>query len=64
MTVPATSVTTPADTRVRILDLAENLLLERGFNAFSYQHITRELDVKPAAIHHHYPTGCSQLELG
>ncbi|GAA4012626.1 TetR/AcrR family transcriptional regulator [Hymenobacter fastidiosus] len=44
------------DTRTRILDLAEQLLLTRGFNAFSYQHIARELGVKPAAIHYHYPT--------
>ena len=56
MTVPVTFVTTPADTRARILDLAENLLLERGFNAFSYQHIARELGVKPAAIHYYYPS--------
>ena len=45
-----------ADTRARILDLAENLLLERGFNAFSYQHIARALGLKPAAIHYHYPS--------
>ncbi|MBD2770040.1 TetR/AcrR family transcriptional regulator [Hymenobacter sp. BT664] len=44
----------PADTRARILDLAEGLLLERGFNAFSYQHIARELGIKPAAVHYHY----------
>ena len=44
------------DTRTRILDLAEVLLLERGFNAFSYQHLARELGVKPAAIHYHYPS--------
>ncbi|UYZ63710.1 TetR/AcrR family transcriptional regulator [Hymenobacter weizhouensis] len=52
--------TTPAataapDTRTRILDLAEQLLLARGFNAFSYQHIAKELGVKPAAVHYHYP---------
>ena len=44
------------DTRTRILDLAEVLLLERGFNAFSYQHLARELGIKPAAIHYHYPS--------
>jgi TetR/AcrR family transcriptional repressor of nem operon len=44
------------DTRTRILDLAEQLLLARGFNAFSYQHIAKELGVKPAAIHYHYPS--------
>ena len=44
------------DTRTRILDLAEVLLLERGFNAFSYHHLARELGVKPAAIHYHFPS--------
>jgi len=44
------------DTRTRILDLAESLLLARGYNAFSYQHIARELGIKPAAIHYHYPS--------
>ena len=44
------------DTRARILALAENLLLARGFNAFSYQHIARELGIKPAAVHYHFPS--------
>ncbi|GAB2944125.1 TetR/AcrR family transcriptional regulator [Hymenobacter coalescens] len=46
---------TAFDTRTRILNLAEELLLARGFNAFSYQHIAKELAVKPAAIHYHFP---------
>lgn len=49
-------VALPPDTRTRILDLAETLLLERGYNAFSYQHLARELGMKPAAIHYHYPS--------
>ena len=56
MTAQVTSTSLAPDTRTRILDLAENLLLERGFNAFSYQHIARELGVKPAAIHYHVPS--------
>jgi len=44
------------DTRARILVLAEELLLTRGFNAFSYQHIAKELRIKPAAVHYHYPS--------
>ncbi|WP_426062204.1 TetR/AcrR family transcriptional regulator [Hymenobacter sp. B1770] len=52
----ATTVSLAPDTRTRILDLAESLLLERGYNAFSYQHIARELGVKPAAIHYHFPS--------
>ncbi|MEQ6292530.1 TetR/AcrR family transcriptional regulator [Vogesella sp. GCM10023246] len=42
------------DTRRKILDLAETLLLSRGFNAFSYQHISAGLGVRNAAIHYHF----------
>ncbi|SCK23569.1 TetR/AcrR family transcriptional regulator [Vogesella sp. LIG4] len=42
------------DTRKKILDLAETLLLTRGFNAFSYQHISAELGMRNAAIHYHF----------
>ncbi|OGX85766.1 hypothetical protein BEN47_14310 [Hymenobacter lapidarius] len=55
MSTPSATKLSP-DTRTRILDLAEELLLERGFNAFSYQHLAKELGVKPAAIHYHYPS--------
>ena len=43
------------DTRKHILDLAEELLLTRGFNGFSYQHISSALGVRNAAIHYHFP---------
>ena len=39
-----------------ILNMAEGLLQEKGFNGFSYAHIASELGVKNAAIHYHYPT--------
>jgi TetR/AcrR family transcriptional repressor of nem operon len=42
-------------TRSRILDLAEILLLDKGFNGFSYKHIAEQLGVKNAAIHYHFP---------
>jgi len=54
--MPDQPITLAPDTRTRILNLAEQLLLSRGFNAFSYQHIAKELGVKPAAIHYHFPT--------
>ena len=48
---------TPAsDTRKQIMDLAENFLLQRGYNGFSYNHISSELNVKNAAVHYHFPT--------
>jgi AcrR family transcriptional regulator len=39
-----------------ILNLAEALLQDKGFNGFSYAHIASELGVKNAAIHYHFPT--------
>ncbi|HSR12288.1 MAG TPA: TetR/AcrR family transcriptional regulator [Thermodesulfobacteriota bacterium] len=44
------------DTKTEILDLAEDLLLDKGFNAFSYAHISSALKIKNAAIHYHFPT--------
>ncbi|TDJ66872.1 MAG: TetR family transcriptional regulator, partial [Proteobacteria bacterium] len=35
-----------ADTKTQILDTAEALLQDRGFNAFSYNHIAQPLGVK------------------
>jgi TetR/AcrR family transcriptional regulator, transcriptional repressor for nem operon len=39
-----------------ILNLAESMLQDKGFNGFSYAHIASELGVKNAAIHYHFPT--------
>lgn len=39
-----------------IMNMAEALLQEKGFNGFSYAHISSELGVKNAAIHYHFPT--------
>lgn len=42
------------ETRSRILDAAERLFAERGFEAVSLREITRDADVNIAAIHYHY----------
>ena len=39
-----------------IMNMAEALLQDKGFNGFSYAHISAELGVKNAAIHYHFPT--------
>jgi TetR/AcrR family transcriptional regulator, transcriptional repressor for nem operon len=44
-----------------IMNLAEALLQDRGFNGFSYAHIADQLGVKNDAIHYHFP---SKEELG
>ena len=38
------------------MDLAETFIQEKGFNGFSYAHISKALDVKNAAVHYHFPT--------
>jgi AcrR family transcriptional regulator len=42
-------------TRYVILELAQDLLRERGYTGFSYGQIADRLDVKPAAIHYYFP---------
>jgi TetR/AcrR family transcriptional repressor of nem operon len=44
------------DRKQQILDVAEELLLVRGFCAFSYQDIADRLGIKKASIHHHFAT--------
>jgi TetR/AcrR family transcriptional repressor of nem operon len=50
-----------SNTQRAILDLAESMLQDKGFNGFSYAHIAVELGVKNAAIHYHFH---SKEELG
>ena len=49
------------DTSQRILDVAEQLVQVRGFNAFSYADVAAELGMTKAALHYHYP---GKAELG
>jgi TetR/AcrR family transcriptional repressor of nem operon len=51
-----TSMVRNTNTKRTIMDLAETFIQEKGFNGFSYAHIAKELDVKNAAIHYHFPT--------
>lgn len=44
------------DTAAKIIDIAERYVMQRGYHAFSYQHIADELAVKPAAVHYHFRT--------
>jgi TetR/AcrR family transcriptional regulator, transcriptional repressor for nem operon len=43
-------------TREKIIELGENLILTKGYNAFSYQDISTELGIKNAAVHYYFPT--------
>jgi TetR/AcrR family transcriptional repressor of nem operon len=50
-----------AGTSTRILDIAERLVQVRGFNAFSYADIAKELGITKASLHYHY---AGKAELG
>ena len=43
-------------TREKILELGENLIRTKGYNAFSYQDISSELGIKNAAVHYYFPS--------
>jgi TetR/AcrR family transcriptional repressor of nem operon len=45
----------------RILDVAERLVQERGFNGFSYADVAAELGLTKAALHYHF---AGKAELG
>jgi TetR/AcrR family transcriptional repressor of nem operon len=53
--------TTKVDTPTQILDVAERLVQERGFNGFSYADVAKELAITKAALHYHFP---GKAELG
>lgn len=44
----------PADTKERILDAAEHLFADRGFEATSLRSVTREAGVNLAAVNYHF----------
>ncbi|HYX05876.1 MAG TPA: TetR/AcrR family transcriptional regulator [Bacteroidales bacterium] len=43
-------------TREKIIELGEDLIRTKGYNAFSYQDISSALGIKNAAIHYYFPT--------
>jgi len=40
----------------RILDVGEHFLRTRGYNGFSFRDIAKEVGIKSASVHYHYPT--------
>lgn len=45
----------------QILNSAQRLVQQRGFNGFSYADIAAEVGIRKASLHHHFPT---KTELG
>ncbi|EGV0885225.1 TetR/AcrR family transcriptional regulator [Escherichia coli] len=42
--------------REQILASAQRLVQTRGFNGFSYADIAKEVGIRKASVHHHFPT--------
>jgi len=40
----------------KILKIADGLMVERGYSAFSYADISEAVGIRKASIHHHFPT--------
>lgn len=49
------------DTRTAILDIAERLVQNRGFNGFSYADVAEQLNITTPALHYHF---AGKAELG
>lgn len=48
-------------TRESIITLGDQLIRDKGFNAFSFYDIAKQLNIKNASIHYHFP---SKTDLG
>lgn len=46
----------PADTEEKILDLAETLIRQNGYNGFSFRDIASGVGVKSSSVHYYFPT--------
>ena len=44
------------DTRTEIIRIGDNLIRKRGYNAFSFSDISKQLNIKNASVHYHFPT--------
>lgn len=44
------------DTRTEIIRIGDSLIRGRGYNAFSFSDISRQLNIKNASVHYHFPT--------
>lgn len=50
-----------SDATQRVLDVAEQLFMARGYNAITLRDIASELGIKQASLYYHFPGGKEQL---
>ena len=44
-----------SNTKEKILEIAEKLIMSKGYNCFCYKDISSKLNIKNASIHYHFP---------
>ena len=49
------------DSTQRVLDVAEGLFIDRGYNAITLRDIADELGIKQASLYYHFPGGKEEL---
>ncbi|MEP3232288.1 MAG: TetR family transcriptional regulator [Hyphomicrobiales bacterium] len=54
--------TNTSDKAVAILNSARVLMMDRGYNGFSFRDVAAEVGIKSASIHYHYPTKADLAE--
>lgn len=53
--LPVSRLVVMSDTRIKILDVADDLVQKVGLNAMSYKDISEAVGIRKASIHHHFP---------
>lgn len=56
------TATDPSDKAVAILNSARVLMMDRGYNGFSFRDIAAKVGIKSASIHYHYATKADLAE--
>lgn len=51
----------PSDARQRVLDVAEELFMTRGYNSITLRDVADALDMRQASLYYHFPEGKEQL---
>lgn len=54
--------TNPSGKALDILDSARTLMMDRGFNGFSFRDVAASVGIKSASIHYHYATKADLAE--
>ncbi|PZP42973.1 MAG: TetR/AcrR family transcriptional regulator [Pseudopedobacter saltans] len=49
------------ETKEQLIEIASELLIDNGYNAFSYKTISEKIGIKTSSIHYHFP---SKVDLG